>query len=97
MTTPTKARPSAKPAIDEEQLLEGGISPLIALVAFGARVVSRAVTRVRVEGDLSAIPRRDHSRETPTAWIATGTLTSAQSSKAAPSFIGKFRSPSWKS
>jgi 1-acyl-sn-glycerol-3-phosphate acyltransferase len=57
MTTPAKARPSAKPAIDEEQLLEGRISPLIAVVAFGARLVSRAVTRVRVEGDLSAIPR----------------------------------------
>jgi 1-acyl-sn-glycerol-3-phosphate acyltransferase len=57
MTTPAKARPSAKPTIDEEQLLEGRISPLIALVAFGARLVSRAVTRVRVEGDLSAIPR----------------------------------------
>jgi 1-acyl-sn-glycerol-3-phosphate acyltransferase len=57
MTTPAKARPSAKPAIDEEQLLEGRISPLIAVVAFGARLVSRTVTRVRVEGDLSAIPR----------------------------------------
>jgi 1-acyl-sn-glycerol-3-phosphate acyltransferase len=57
MTTPAKARPSAKPTNDEEQLLEGRISPLIALVAFGARLVSRAVTRVRVEGDLSAIPR----------------------------------------
>jgi 1-acyl-sn-glycerol-3-phosphate acyltransferase len=57
MTTPAKSRPSAKPAIDEEQLLEGRISPLIAVVAFGARLVSRAVTRVRVEGDLAAIPR----------------------------------------
>jgi 1-acyl-sn-glycerol-3-phosphate acyltransferase len=57
MTTPAKARPSAKPAIDEEQLLKGGISPLIALVAFGARLVARAVTRVRIEGDLATIPR----------------------------------------
>jgi 1-acyl-sn-glycerol-3-phosphate acyltransferase len=57
MRTPAKAQPSAKPAIDEEQLLEGRISPLIAVVAFGARLVARAVTRVRVEGDLSAIPR----------------------------------------
>jgi len=57
MTTPAKSRPSAKPAIDEEELLEGRISPLIAVVAFGARLVSRAVTRVRVEGDLSRIPR----------------------------------------
>ena len=57
MTTPTRARPSAKPAIAEDELLEGGISPLIRTVAFGARLVSRSVTRVHVEGDLAAIPR----------------------------------------
>jgi len=57
MTTPTKARPSAKPAIAEDELLEGALTPLISTVALGARVVSRAVTRVRIEGDLSAIPR----------------------------------------
>ena len=57
MTTPTKARPSAKPAIAEDELLEGALTPLISTVALGARVVSRAVTRVRIEGDLAAIPR----------------------------------------
>jgi 1-acyl-sn-glycerol-3-phosphate acyltransferase len=57
MTTPTRQRPSAKPVIDEEELLEGRITPLIRTVAFGARLISRTVTRVRVEGDLSAIPR----------------------------------------
>jgi 1-acyl-sn-glycerol-3-phosphate acyltransferase len=57
MTTPTRERPSAKPVIAEEELLESRITPLIRIVAFGARLISRAVTRVRVEGDLSAIPR----------------------------------------
>jgi 1-acyl-sn-glycerol-3-phosphate acyltransferase len=60
MTTPTRAarpRPSAKPAIDEDELLEGRISPLIRAVAFGSRLISRSFTRVRVEGDLAAIPR----------------------------------------
>jgi 1-acyl-sn-glycerol-3-phosphate acyltransferase len=57
MTTPTTQRPSAKPLIDEEQLLESRITPLIRTVAFGARLISRSITRVRVEGDLAAIPR----------------------------------------
>jgi len=57
MTTPTRQRPSAKPVIDEEELLEGRISPLIRTVAFIARTLSRSFTRVRVEGDLAAIPR----------------------------------------
>ena len=57
MTTSMKPRPSAKPVIAEDELLEGKLTPLIRTVALGARVVSRAVTRVRIEGDLSAIPR----------------------------------------
>jgi 1-acyl-sn-glycerol-3-phosphate acyltransferase len=57
MTTPTRERPSAKPLIAEEQLLESRITPLIRTVAFGARLISRSITRVRVEGDLAAIPR----------------------------------------
>jgi 1-acyl-sn-glycerol-3-phosphate acyltransferase len=60
MTTPTRAarpRPSAKPAIDEDELLESRISPLIRTVAFVARLLSRSFTRVHVEGDLAAIPR----------------------------------------
>jgi len=57
MTTSTKPRPSAKPTIAEDELLEGELTPLIRTVALGARMVSRAVTRVRIEGDLSAIPR----------------------------------------
>jgi len=67
MTTPTKPpsprpkavapRDSAKPAIDERELLESELTPLIRTVAFGARQVARSFTRVRVEGDLDAIPR----------------------------------------
>jgi 1-acyl-sn-glycerol-3-phosphate acyltransferase len=57
MTAPAGPRPSARPAIDDSGPLDGDISPLIWTVALGARLVSRAVTRVRVEGDLDAIPR----------------------------------------
>ena len=57
MTTSTKPGRAAKPAIAEDELLEGALTPLISTVALGARMVSRAVTRVRIEGDLSAIPR----------------------------------------
>ena len=57
MTTPTGQGRAAKPVIDEEELLEGHISPLIRTVAFIARTLSRSFTRVRVEGDLAAIPR----------------------------------------
>lgn len=49
--------PRAKPAIDEAELLASHLSPLITTVAFGARVLARSLTRVRIEGDLGAIPR----------------------------------------
>lgn len=51
------ARPSAKPAIDEAELLAGHLTPLINVVAFGARVIARCVTRVRIEGAIDEIPR----------------------------------------
>jgi 1-acyl-sn-glycerol-3-phosphate acyltransferase len=57
MTARPRGRPVVKPTIDEAQLLEGDISPLIRVVALGARFVSRCFTRVRLEGDLAAIPR----------------------------------------
>ena len=57
MTARSRGRPVVKPKIDEAQLLEGDISPLIRVVALGARFVSRCFTRVHVEGDLDAIPR----------------------------------------
>ena len=40
-----------------DEPLEGHLTPLISSVAFGARTLARAVTRVRVEGDLDGIPR----------------------------------------
>ena len=51
------ARPSAKPVIDEAELLAGHLTPLINVVAFGARVIARCVTRVRIEGAIDEIPR----------------------------------------
>ena len=47
----------AKPEIDEAQLLAGHLTVPIVTVAAGARFLSRALTRVRVEGEFDAIPR----------------------------------------
>jgi 1-acyl-sn-glycerol-3-phosphate acyltransferase len=49
-------RPSAKPAIDEDELLAGHLTPLIGTVAFGARLIARCFTRVSVEGAIDEIP-----------------------------------------
>jgi 1-acyl-sn-glycerol-3-phosphate acyltransferase len=57
MTAPAKHASTPKPAIDDAQLLENSVTPLIQAVALASRLVSRSVTRVRVEGDLDAIPR----------------------------------------
>jgi len=57
VTTPVAERPSAKPAIDESELLRDDLTPLIRGTALGARILARCTTRVRVEGDTSAIPR----------------------------------------
>ena len=51
------ARPAAKPAIDEEELLRTELTPLINTGAFVARTLARCFTRVRVEGAIQAIPR----------------------------------------
>jgi 1-acyl-sn-glycerol-3-phosphate acyltransferase len=37
--------------------IESSVTPLIRIMAFGGRLVTQALTRVRVEGDLDAIPR----------------------------------------
>jgi 1-acyl-sn-glycerol-3-phosphate acyltransferase len=50
-------RPSTKPVISEEELLRSDLTPLIRSAALGARFISRAFTRVRIEGDADAIPR----------------------------------------
>jgi 1-acyl-sn-glycerol-3-phosphate acyltransferase len=57
MTAPARPRPSAKPAIEESELVASSITPLIRVAALIARAIARSVTRVRVEGDLEAIPR----------------------------------------
>jgi 1-acyl-sn-glycerol-3-phosphate acyltransferase len=57
MTAPAKPATHPKPVIDEAQLLENSVTPLIQAVALASRLISRSVTRVRVEGDLDAIPR----------------------------------------
>jgi 1-acyl-sn-glycerol-3-phosphate acyltransferase len=53
----TPERPSAKPAIDVDELFRDDLTPLISGTALGARTLARCLTRVRVEGDLGAIPR----------------------------------------
>ena len=50
-------RPSTKPVISEEELLRGDLTPLIRSAARAARFMARAFTRVRIEGDVDAIPR----------------------------------------
>jgi len=58
MSAPTADRPSAKPAIDEEELFREDLTPLIRGTALGARTLARCITRVHVEGDASVIPRK---------------------------------------
>lgn len=45
-----------KPAVDERELLAGHLTPLIRVVAVGARVIARCFTRVRIEGAIDEIP-----------------------------------------
>jgi 1-acyl-sn-glycerol-3-phosphate acyltransferase len=42
---------------DADGRLDGHISPLIAVIAFGARTIARSFTRVRIEGAIDEIPR----------------------------------------
>jgi 1-acyl-sn-glycerol-3-phosphate acyltransferase len=55
MTSRT-SRTSARPAIDEAELLAGHVTSLISTVALGSRLLARCLTRVRVEGAIDAIP-----------------------------------------
>ncbi|HEY0443212.1 MAG TPA: (d)CMP kinase [Candidatus Limnocylindrales bacterium] len=48
------APPDARP---DERAIDATITPLIRLVALGARVVARSFARVRIEGAIDAIPR----------------------------------------
>ncbi len=53
----TPERPSAKPAIDEDELFREDLTLLISGTALGARTLARCLTRVQVEGDPGLIPR----------------------------------------
>ena len=63
MSVPTEpadrsvGRPSAKPVLDEAEILRSDVTPLIAAIAFVTRFLCRSVTRLRLEGDTDAIPR----------------------------------------
>jgi 1-acyl-sn-glycerol-3-phosphate acyltransferase len=58
MTAPAQPkRPTAKPAIDEAELLAGHLTPLIHTVALGARAITRCFTRIRIDGAIDEIPR----------------------------------------
>lgn len=60
MTAPARDRashePVDKPVLTEEQLLRNDVTPLISLIALLSRVAAQCLTRVRIEGDASAIP-----------------------------------------
>jgi 1-acyl-sn-glycerol-3-phosphate acyltransferase len=47
----------AEPSTQGPTPLDGSITPLIAVVAFGARLVTRALTRIHIEGAIDEIPR----------------------------------------
>jgi len=56
--TPSSAAPRAIPAAPTPVTpIDGSITPLIRLVTLAGRIFARALTRVRVEGELDAIPR----------------------------------------
>ena len=58
MTTPEGDHPAGSPAgPPADEPLEGHLTPMISGLALGARIIARSVTRVRIEGDLEAIPR----------------------------------------
>jgi 1-acyl-sn-glycerol-3-phosphate acyltransferase len=58
MTTPEGDHPAGSPAgPPTDEPLEGHLTPMISGLALGARIIARSVTRVRIEGDLEAIPR----------------------------------------
>ena len=48
--------PTDKPVLTEEQLLRSDITPLIRAIALATRFIARSITRVRIEGDPTAIP-----------------------------------------
>ena len=55
--TPGSREPSGKAVLTEEQLLRSDVTPLIGVTAAATRLICRSLTRVRIEGDATAIPR----------------------------------------
>jgi len=49
--------PASTPPAVEPIRLESSITPLIATLALGGRIFARGMSRIRIEGDLAAIPR----------------------------------------
>jgi cytidylate kinase len=70
-----RTAPAARP-------IEGHLTPLIRVVAWGARVLARTVARLRIEGDIEAIPRQG-----PVILVAN------HASNADPVIVGAFLTP----
>jgi len=49
-------KPAGRDASDDLPL-DGHLTPMISGLAFGARIIARSITRVRIEGELDEIPR----------------------------------------
>jgi cytidylate kinase len=80
-TEPAPPKPPDKPE-QPDPPIESHLTPLIRVVAWGARVVSRAVARLRIEGAIDEIPR-----EGPVILVAN------HASNADPVVIGGFLTP----
>jgi cytidylate kinase len=74
--TPNPGKPPRDPPID------GHLTPLIRVIAWGARIASRAVARLRIDGAIDEIPR-----EGPVILVAN------HASNADPVVIGGFLTP----
>jgi cytidylate kinase len=72
----------APPERQAEGAIEGQLTPLIRVIAWGARTVSRAVARLRIEGPIDEIPRHG-----PVILVAN------HASNADPVVIGAFLTP----
>jgi cytidylate kinase len=81
-TTEQATQPAPPPTPSADTPIESHLTPLIRIVAWGARIVSRAVARLRIEGAIDEIPR-----EGPVILVAN------HASNADPVVIGGFLTP----